>query len=269
MNERITAQRPHGNSGQTLKNWALLFMAAGIIGRAVIENRIISSDASGLAQSLETMELNSGNIALVVSDLILRILNSCAIPLFLFLLVEGAMHTSNFGYYFLRIAGLALVSEIPYDLAMNNAVFYWKEQNPVFGLLFGLIMIYFFKTYAKGKLKSVLLFIFVTLFSCIWMYILRIYDGMYIIIVTATLWMLRNHRRIQVYIGALVACLCVTLPDFREESITYAMFYMASPLAFLLVFRYNEEPGEGSRWMNYAAYPVLLLSAWIVGIVLF
>lgn len=269
MNERIAPQNTRGNSGQTLKNLGYLFLAAGIIGTAIIENKLIKGDASTLADSLQNMEASSETMAMVITGVILRVVSCCAIPLFLFLLVEGVMHTKSFGCYFLRIAVLALVSEVPYDLAMHGTPFFFNDQNPVFGLLFGLIMIYFYLVYCKGKLKSALVYIFVTLICCLWVLIFRVSDGVYMVLLTTTLWITRNSRRMQLYIGALVASFCVTLFDFRAGNTIGSMVYLASPLSFLLVFRYNEEPGEGIRWVNYAAYPALLLSGWIVGRVLF
>ncbi len=269
MNERIAPQNPRGNSGQTLKNLGYLFITAGIIGTAIIENKLIKGDANSLADSLQNMEVSTETMTMVITGVILRLISCCAIPLFLFLLVEGVMHTKSFGRYFLRIAGLALVSEVPYDLVMHSTPFFFKDQNPVFGLVFGLIMIYFYRVYCKGKLKSALVYLFVTLFCCLWVLIFMVSDGVYMVLLTTTLWITRNYRRMQLYIGALVASFCVALFDFRAGNTIGSLVYLASPLSFLLIFRYNEEQGDGIRWINYAAYPVLLFSIWIVGKVIF
>lgn len=269
MNERIGYQKPSGNSSQVLKSWGLIFIAAGIIGRAIIENRVIHVMDMSHDELLAFMNASSSNFALVTSSMILKIASYCAVPLFLFLLVEGVTYTSSYRNYFLRIAGLALVTEIPYDLAIYDRAFYWKEQNPVFGLLLGLVIIFFFKTYAKGKLKSVLLYVFVLFLSIMWIDMLHISDGLFILILLTTLWLTRKNRRTQLYVTALVACFCVVLPAADTDNSIGSLVYLASPLSFLLVFRYNDEPGEGIRWVNYAAYPALLLSGWIVGRVLF
>ena len=270
MNERIGYQRSTGNTAQILKNWALIFIAAGIVGRSIIENRVIHVMDLTPDEQIAFMNSSSSNFALVTSSIILKVLSYCAVPLFLFLLVEGVNHTSSYRNYFLRVTALAVISEIPYDLAMYNRVFYWKEQNPVFGLVLGLIIVFFFKSYGnKGELKSVLLYLFVLFVAIMWIDMLRISDGLYMLILLTVLWLTRKNRRTQLYVSALVACFCVVLPASDTSNSIGSLVYLASPLAFLLVFRYNEEPGEGNRWINYAAYPVLLLSGWIVGRVVF
>lgn len=269
MNERIGYQRIRGNTAQNLKNWALVFLAAGIVGRTIIENRIIGVMDMTVDEQLAFMNSSSSNFALVTSSIILKIASYCAVPLLLFLLVEGVTYTSSYRNYFLRMAALAVVTEIPYDLAMYNRVFYWSDQNPVFGLLLGLLIIFFFKTYAKGKIKSVLLYLFVLIMSVMWIDMLRISDGLFILILLTTLWITRKNRRMQLYVSALVACFCVVLPASDTNNSIGSLVYLASPLSFLFIFRYNEDPGEGNRWFYYAAYPVLLLSGWLVGRIVF
>jgi hypothetical protein len=105
--------------------------------------------------------------------------------------------------------------------------------------------------------------------SILWIDMLRISDGVYMLILLTVLWLTRKSHKVQLYVTALVACFCVALPAADNGSTLGSMVYLASPLSFLMVFRYNEEPGEGNRWVNYVAYPVLLLCGWIVGKVLF
>ncbi len=268
MNERIEPRRVSGNSIQVLRNWALLFLAAGIVGQSIIQNRILNIMELNGEQLLEVMNSSKTNLALATSAIILQVVMYCALPLFLFMLIEGVTHTSSLRNYLLRVAGMALVSEIPYDLAMNGRAFDWADQNPVFGLLLGMVMIYFFKVYCKGKLKSILITFFVVLVSILWIDMLRIADGLVIVIMTTVLWFTRKSRKVQLYVGALVMCFCVVLPS-GDVGTLGSLRYLAAPMSFLLIFRYNEEPGESGYIFNYAAYPVLLLCVWIAGMVLF
>lgn len=60
--------------------------------------------------------------------LVLRCVGRLAFPIFAFFIAEGYAHTRDFGRYFRRLAILAVVSEIPFNLE-NGAVFDPARQN--------------------------------------------------------------------------------------------------------------------------------------------
>ena len=59
---------------------------------------------------------------------VLRCVGRLAFPIFAFFIAEGYAHTRDFGRYFRRLAILAVVSEIPFNLE-NGAVFDPARQN--------------------------------------------------------------------------------------------------------------------------------------------
>lgn len=75
-----------------------------------------------------------------------------AFPIFAFLTVEGYCHTSNFRKYLLRMLLFALLSEIPFDLAIGGRIFYPLHQNVLWSFLISLGLIHWNeRAKASGK----------------------------------------------------------------------------------------------------------------------
>ena len=70
--------------------------------------------------------------------LALRCVGRLAFPIFAFFIAEGYAHTRDFGRYFRRLAILAVMSEIPFNLE-NGAVFDLTRQNVLFTFCLALL----------------------------------------------------------------------------------------------------------------------------------
>lgn len=69
---------------------------------------------------------------------VLRCVGRLAFPIFAFFIAEGYAHTRDFGRYFRRLAILAVVSEIPFNLE-NGVVFDPAQQNVLFTFCLALL----------------------------------------------------------------------------------------------------------------------------------
>jgi len=63
-------------------------------------------------------------------------------PIFAFLLVEGYFHTKNLKKYMGRLFIFAVISEIPFNLAMGSSWFYPVHQNILWSFLISLTLIH-------------------------------------------------------------------------------------------------------------------------------
>lgn len=68
----------------------------------------------------------------------LRMAGRMAFPAFCLLLVEGFVHTRSYKRYMGRLLLFALISEVPYDLAIYGRLWEPAEQNVMFSLAAGL-----------------------------------------------------------------------------------------------------------------------------------
>lgn len=242
-------QKPRGFSRQTIRTCGILFLAAGIIGRIMIQKLFPTSDLLAAVSNPELMA-NSTTMGMAVVSLLLLLIEGCAIPVFCFLLLEGFTHTSNMKNYFLRVLGLAVITELPYNFAMSGKIIDLSSRNPVFGMVLCLCMLLLFRQFEAKGLKNFLIKACVVLFALVWANMLSISDASACVIVVGTLWLLRNQPTFRV-LGSCAAMFVASV---------FSMFYLVAPVAFLMVHSYNGEEGEGNRIVNYLAYPVVLLA---------
>lgn len=256
--ETIQPQRQTGLTGDVLRSWGLIALAAGAAGKGILQGRLLGLGALTAQQLLSVMDSSESAMAIATVALILQAVECCAVPIFAFLLTEGVRHTSDFGKYGFRVFLLAVVSEIPYDLAMGRSLPDLSAQNPVFGVVLGLIVLYFFGRYPGRDAKSMAIKVGVTLAAIVWASMLRISWGGCFVFLTAVIWCFRDKplARDLVGSGAAMAC-CVVSP-----------FFLAAPMAFLLLRGYNGHSGAAGKLTRYPAYPTILLMVWAAAMVM-
>lgn len=255
--ERIRDTQTSGLTGGALHTWGVLFLAVGIVGKSILQNRLLNLGQVSAQQLLEAMQGSDTVMIYATLALVMQALETCAVPIFAFLLAEGVQHTANFRNYCLRVTGLAVLSEIPYNLAMSGKLLDLSGRNPVFGLVMALAMVYFYRRFPEKSVSHVLIRVVVTVSAILWCSMLSVKYGGCLIFLFAVMWMLRKNPSVRNIAGASAALVC---------SLT-SMFFLASPMGVLTIHFYNGEKGEQNRAVTYLAYPVLLLAVWLAGTV--
>lgn len=256
--ETIPERKKGGLHSGAIRTWGMLFAAAGIISRSILQRSLLGMGSISPMELLEVMNASQTAMIIATVSLVLLVLEACAVPIFAFLAVEGFKHTKNYVNYILRVLGLALLSEIPYNLAVGGKILDFSSRNPVFGIVLALAVLGFYKYYEGKTLKNVLFKTVVTVSSVLWVAMLDIEYGLPTVLIAAVLWALRAKPLFANVAGATVSILC---------SLS-SMFMVAAPMGFLAVHSYNGEKGEGSRVTNYLAYPALLLVSFLAGMLL-
>ena len=253
--ERVQTTRPSGMNRNVVRTWGLLFLTLGVMGRSILQNRLLGMGQISANQLMELM--NSSDDAMIIATiaLIMQVLETLAVPIFCFLLVEGFQHTSDLKNYILRVAGIAVLSEIPFNLAMSGKVLDFSTRNPVFGMLVALVVLSFYKKYEEKKMQNTVLKLVVTLAGVLWTAMLQVDMGICIVFIVAVVWGFRKNPLFRNLSGATASMVCSMVSPF----------FMAAPMGFLIVHFYNGEKGADSRWINYLAYPVILLSVALIG----
>ena len=248
--ERLGETKSSGLSAAALRTWGMLFLAGGIAGCSILQNRLLGIAGLTGEQLLETMSSSQQSMAIATAALVLQAVETCAVPIFTFLLVEGFTRTSHWMKYLLRVLGTAVLSEIPYNLAMSGSVLNLSSRNPAFGLVIGMVLLYFCRRYEEKSLKNTLVKICVVIAAVLWAEMLKIDHGTPFVLMTGVFWYLRKKPQIRILAGAVAVMACSVISPF----------YLASSLGMLPVYLYNGEQGADNRLVNYLAYPVILLA---------
>ena len=128
--ERLRERRSTGLNGSAIRAVGMLLLAMGVIGRGLLQSHLLNLGAVSLEELITSMAADDNTMILVTISLVCQAVETCAAPLFAFLLVEGFQHTSDLKRYAMRLAGLAVVCEIPYNLAMTGNVLHADTRNP-------------------------------------------------------------------------------------------------------------------------------------------
>ena len=248
--ERLGNNRPSGLHAGNLRAWGMLFVVAGIVGRSILQNRMLGIGVLSAEELVQLMQSSQEAMIIATIALVLQAMETVAIPIFVFLLVEGFLHTSDWKKYLLRVCGMAVLTEIPYDLAMYGKVMDFGGQNPALALVLCMIVLYMFKRFAGKKLICVVM----ALAGILWGIMLKIDHSVPMLLTLCIIYLFRNKRMYMGFSGMAVAAVCTAISPF----------YLAGAMGFVAIHFYNGEPGEGNRVVNYLFYPVALLAIGLV-----
>lgn len=188
--------------------------------------------------------------------MLMRGFGRIAFPIFCFLIVEGFFHTRNVKKYILRLAGFAIISEIPFDICFYNKFFYWQHQNVFFTLLLGLVAIYAIdeirKHFAESYLKTVVLQFSVIILAMIAALFLSTDYNMLGILIIMVFYVNRGNM-VQIAISLFVVTICLG-----------NTLQLYSLLALIPLYLYNGKKGPSMRYVFYVFYPAHLLILYVI-----
>ena len=186
---------------------------------------------------------------------ICRYIGRIAFPLFCFTLVEGFVYTKNRKKYFGRMLLFALISEVPFDLAVEGKWFSTEASNVMATFALGILVLTALKELlepVRGKgvnANAVLraLFSMVIIGAAMWLAETLCMDYGAVGILSIVLFYLLRERRTLAAVwgcGALLLSGSVELPGL---------------LAILPILLYNGRRGRQSKYFFYVFYPAHLL----------
>ncbi len=165
--------------------------------------------------------------------------------LFTFLIVEGFFYTRSRVWFLMRLFLFALISEIPFDLALSGTVFDWSGQNVYWTLFLGVLVL--------------TLWDYLSHYSSVWAA-----AGRYLVLLTgclAAFFCSTDYRFMVMLFGTWASNLIRYVGVYSADYLfRFSLREMYGLLAFALIFLYNGEKGRRlPKLFYYGFYPVHLL----------
>ena len=205
--------------------------------------------------ALVCMIIDHTGLALFPDLLLLRCIGRLSFPLYCFLLVQGYMHTRDVAAYGRRLALLAILSEIPYDLLIFGRTFSPADQNVLFSLLLGLMALY-----SADLLREKPLHAGLTVCSlCLCAMAANVsYGWLGIALCLSMRYSLENRRRLVIGAGGFLLVYSLTLMLSGVASY-WALTSLCALFSLVPMLIYNGKKGfrhPTITFLFYAAYPV-------------
>ena len=241
-------QSKKGLTGAHLKWMAIVLMAIDHIGASILEPILLDP---------RMYQLQDWD-ALYDVYMVMRCLGRFSFPMFCFLMVEGFRHTRSKEKYLRNLLISAVVSEVPFDLALTGKLWSVEHQNVFFTLAMGLAAIWVaeyvqtrYMTMIHNSMKCQI-FYFAAVAGIAFVAELLSTDygatGVFVIFV---LYVLREKR----FMGAALAWGILTLSNWLE---IYCFPFVGA------VMLYNGQRGRQNKYFFYLFYPLHLLVLYII-----
>ncbi len=238
------SSKHRGISGSTLKIIAMVSMLIDHIAAGFLEKGWIPYITN--AYGLDSRLVNIWSVA----DTLMRDIGRLAFPVFCFLLVEGYFHTSSVKRYLGRLFIFALISEIPFDLAIYQSLWYPGHQNVLFTLFLGLLAIYLYELTGKEKQSRLSLLIVLVGVGFLAMAAKTDYSFVGVLLIFV-FYVFRDRELMRDLVGA------VTM-------LGAGVIEIAGYVAFIPIHFYNGKRGLRLKYVFYCFYPLHLL---VIGLV--
>lgn len=237
-------------SADGLKNFACITMLIQSIGIVVVEHGMIHLENYTQQELSAALAENSDLMVMAGVGSVMQLIGGMAIPLFAFLLVEGFRHTSSYKKYLLSLLAFAVISEVPYDMAMSRSYVDPASQNALFSLVICLLTVYFLHMVQEMKGASgILVRAGIVFGAVVWAALFRTQYGLCLVLLAAVFELFHDRSVPKMLLGILVSLL-----------------YVTGPLAFYGIWCYSGERKDRlPKYVYYAFYPLHLAALALIG----
>jgi len=208
----------------------------------------------------------------------LNCIGRISLPIFAFMIVNGYFYTSNIKKYVGRLFLFAIISEIPFNLALGSRIIYPIHQNVLFSFLISIALI---RWNEKAKEKhNLFIRIAVGVLSVLLGYILGLItmvDFYHAGVLTVLVFYFFRHRKWWCYLGQLVCLYYINAEmlggigyEFQFFGNTYFLARQSfAMLALIPIWLYRGKQGHHSKAFQYFCYAFYPLHLLVLGLLKF
>ncbi len=248
MMESIPDRRrvPHIDvNGDTLRIFAGVTMLCFTVSMSVIQNGLLGVTSLSAEQLHELLTAEPEKMVLASWAAVLQLIGGLSIPVLSFLLTERFLNTKKYGQDLLSLLAAALISEVPYDMAMSGKYVYLPSQSMMLSLLIAFIMLYGLRLFAASKGVQIV----IVLAALLWGSFFRAEFAPGLILLTAVFYLFRGEPKKR------AVCSCIV-----------GLLYVTAPISHFVWKRYNGCSGHPcGMYIFMAAYPLHLLVLSCIG----
>lgn len=190
------------------------------------------------------MIIDHTGIVFFPDNMHLRIIGRISFILYAFMLAEGVHHTRNIDKYINRLFIWAIISEVPFDLAIHSSIFDWSKQNIFFLLFLAVLSLKYYKSTENVFYKTIIISLTMAV-----AHVLKLDYSWYGIAVIYTFYILKNLN--VKYFATGVLSLLASLKIFA--------FQLFAPIGFIPILLYNGKVGKPTGRIYYSYYAMHLL----------
>ena len=191
-------------------------------------------------------------------------------PIYAFMIVEGYFHTKNLKKYMYRLLLFAILSEIPFNLAMGSSIFYPIHQNVLWSFLIAIGLIHWNEKVKEKKIWERILVGIATVCIANIVGIITFVDYYNAGILMVLVFYVFRGKKWWYYLGQLLCLWYINIEILGGFSYMVNIFgqtYFVARQGFALlalipIWLYKGKQGYHSRALQYsyyAFYPVHLL----------
>lgn len=192
------------------------------------------------------------------------VIGRIAMPIFCFLISQGIIFTSDRKKYIERLFIFALISEIPFDLAISGQIS-MDQQNVFFTLGLGALATASIEKIRLSEDRKVFFYIeiFIVIAIAIFLSIILKSDYSHMGIIAILLIYFANTNKVYTAIAMLIAFAFEFYVGGYVIPVTRGVVYLSIPLVML----YNGKLGRKSKWFFYLFYPGHLLVLYLLKLI--
>lgn len=193
-----------------------------------------------------------------------RIAGRLAYPIFVYLVAEGFRHTKSPEKFLLRLFIFALISQIPYDLALagaNGQIDFFTNTNIFYTLFLGGVAIYGFEHFMQKNKPTLSILCGLLPAAIVAKTLTTDYGGLGVLFIFAMYVIKKRKLKLAAFVVFCLSQFIGIVPMFMAGEYIRREYWFMIPAALVavpLIAKYNGQRGYNLKWLFYAVYPAHL-----------